>query len=96
MIFTGQLSHAELKYFYKYAEVFAYPSGYESFGNPLFEAWAAGVPVVCANVHSFPEMTQNGKCAVMVNPRNVDELAGALYRVITDSDLKKHLIEAGK
>jgi len=96
VIFTGQLSHAELKYFYKYAEVFAYPSGYESFGNPLFEAWAAGVPVVCANVHSFPEMTQNGKCAVMVNPRNVDELAGALYRVITDSDLKKHLIEAGK
>jgi glycosyltransferase involved in cell wall biosynthesis len=51
---------------------------------------------VCANVHSFPEMTQNGKCAVMVNPRNVDELADALYRVLKDSNLKKHLIEAGK
>ncbi|MFN3345062.1 MAG: glycosyltransferase family 4 protein [Chloroherpetonaceae bacterium] len=96
VIFAGLVPHQELKYLYKYAEVFAYPSSYESFGNPLFEAWAAGVPVVCANVHSFPEMTENGKCAVMVNPLNVDEITDALHRVLTDSTLKQKLIEAGR
>lgn len=95
VIFTGQLSHSELKYFYKYCEVFAYPSGYESFGNPLFEAWAAGVPVVCSKVHSFPEMTLGGQCALMVNPTNIDELADALYRVLTTPSLKQRLVEAG-
>lgn len=96
VIFAGLVPHQELKYLYKYAEAFAYPSSYESFGNPLFEAWAAGVPVVCANVHSFPEMTENGKCAVMINPLNVDEMTDALHRVLTDSTLKQKLIEAGK
>ncbi|MFN3560801.1 MAG: glycosyltransferase family 4 protein [Chloroherpetonaceae bacterium] len=96
VIFAGLVPHQELKYLYKYAEVFAYPSSYESFGNPLFEAWAAGVPVVCANVHSFPEMTENGKCAVMINPLNVDEMTDALHRVLTDSTLKQKLIEAGR
>ncbi|MCS7013662.1 MAG: glycosyltransferase family 4 protein [Chloroherpetonaceae bacterium] len=96
VIFTGQLSHSELKYFYRYCAVFAYPSGYESFGNPLFEAWAAGAPVVCSNVHSFPEMTLGGHCALMVNPYNVDELADALYRVITHPSLRQSLVEAGK
>ncbi len=96
VIFAGLVPHQELKYLYKHAEAFAYPSSYESFGNPLFEAWAAGVPVVCANVHSFPEMTENGKCAVMVNPLNVDEMTDALHRVMTDSTLRQKLIEAGR
>ncbi len=95
VLFTGFLPHEELKYLYKYAEVFAYPSGYESFGNPLFEAWAAGVPVVCANVHSFPEMTENGKCALMVNPLNVDDLTDALHKAIIDDSTRKRLIDAG-
>ncbi|NTW48666.1 MAG: glycosyltransferase family 4 protein [Chlorobiales bacterium] len=95
VLFTGLVPHNELKYLYKYAEVFAYPSSYESFGNPLFEAWASGVPIVCANVHSFPEMTQNGKCAVMVNPKDVDELNSALDRVLSDQDLRKKLIQNG-
>ncbi|MGQ9804975.1 MAG: glycosyltransferase family 4 protein [Chlorobiales bacterium] len=96
VIFAGLVPHQELKYLYKYAEVFAYPSSYESFGNPLFEAWAAGVPVVCANVHSFPEMTENGKCAVMINPLDVTEMTESLHRVLTDSALREKLIEAGR
>lgn len=95
VIFAGLVPHQELKYFYKCCEVFAYPSGYESFGNPLFEAWAAGAPVVCANAHSFPEMTENGKCAVMINPLDVEELTSALHRVLTDSALRARLIQAG-
>lgn len=96
VIFAGLVPHQELKYLYKHAEVFAYPSSYESFGNPLFEAWAAGVPVVCANVHSFPEMTENGKCAVMINPLDVAEMTESLHRVLTDSALRAKLIEEGR
>ncbi|MDX2130217.1 MAG: glycosyltransferase family 1 protein [Chloroherpetonaceae bacterium] len=95
VIFTGQLSHSELKYLYKYARVFAYPSGYESFGNPLFEAWASGVPVVSANVHSFPEMTENGACALMMNPRDVDAIFNALYEASTNEATRQRLIENG-
>ncbi|MBC8042990.1 MAG: glycosyltransferase family 4 protein [Rhizobacter sp.] len=95
VIFTGHLPHEELKYLYKYAALFAYPSGYESFGNPLFEAWAAGTPVVCANVHSFPEITLNGSCALMCDPTDVAALTSAMQQMLTDEALRNKFIDAG-
>jgi glycosyltransferase involved in cell wall biosynthesis len=95
VVFTGQLSHQELKYFYKYAEVFVYPSSIESFGNPLFEAWAAGVPVVCSNVHAFPEMTLDGTCALMVNPLDPEAIAEAVAKIATDERFRNNIVVRG-
>ncbi len=90
----GFLDHNKLKYLYQNCSVFVFPSSYESFGNPLFEAMAAGVPIVCSNVHSFPEMA--GEAAVLVDPLRVDELAEGIRRVLNDTDLSRRLIGAGK
>ncbi|MBU0676661.1 MAG: glycosyltransferase family 4 protein [Verrucomicrobia bacterium] len=74
---------------YQQANVLAFPSSYEGFGLPVLEAMACGLPVVCSNVSSIPEVT--GDAAVMVNPSNVDELAKALTRVLTDADHARNL-----
>jgi len=76
------------------ARVFAYPSLYEGFGLPPLEAMAAGVPVVATSAGSLPEVV--GDAAVLVPPGDVDELAAALGRVLTDDGLRAALAERGR
>ncbi len=94
VVMAGYLDHHELKYLYQRCDVFAFPSSYESFGNPLFEAMAAGVPIVSSNVHSFPEMA--GDAALFVNPLDTQALSDGLYRCITDEALRAELVAAGR
>ena len=72
------------------AAAFAYPSMYEGFGFPPLEAMAAGVPVVAAAAGALPEVL--GDAALLVDPRDVDDLSGALERVRDDNDLRARLV----
>lgn len=58
------------------ATVFAYPSIYEGFGFPPLEALTHGVPVVASTAGALPEVLDDA--AVLVDPLDVDALAGAL------------------
>ena len=93
VIFTGRVLDEELPYLYKGAGLFVYPSLYEGFGLPPLEAMASGTPVVTSNTSSLPEVA--GDAALMVSPIDVDGLAGAMFRVLSDENLRKELIEKG-
>lgn len=74
-------------------EAFVFPSLYEGFGLPPLEAMACGAPVICSNTSSLPEVV--GDAALLVNPRDVGELANAIERVITDNHLRDELRAKG-
>jgi len=74
-------------------EAFVFPSLYEGFGLPPLEAMAAGAPVICSNTSSLPEVV--GDAALLINPREVGEIANAIERVITDSALRDELRTKG-
>lgn len=93
IIFKGFVSDAELSGYYRRARLVAYPSLYEGFGLPPLEAMASGVPVVTSSSSSIPEVV--GHAAVLVNPRDCQQLTRSLYRVLTDDDLCKEMIAAG-
>ena len=93
IIFTGQISREELSEIYRNAEVFVLPSFYEGFGLTILEAMAEGIPVIASNVSSIPEVV--GDAGVLVNPYKVDEIAEAIYKIITDNDLRNKLIQKG-
>lgn len=76
ILVTGYLSEAELAGWYARASIFAFPSIDEGFGMPVLEAMAAGVPVVAGNRSALPEVC--GDAAILVNPLDEAELAGAL------------------
>ncbi len=46
---TGYLQHSELAWLYQNSDAFVFPSHTESFGQPLVEAMAAGLPVVASD-----------------------------------------------
>ncbi len=90
---TGPLTDADLPALYSGADLFVFPSLYEGFGLPPLEAMACGTPVVCSSAASLPEVV--GDAAVMVDPHDVEGLAEAMYRVLTDADLREELRARG-
>lgn len=75
------------------ASVVAYPSVYEGFGLVPLEAMAAGVPVVTTRTGAIPEVV--GDAAMLVEVGDVDGLADALARTLTDAELRSRLVAAG-
>ncbi len=89
----GYVSDKELTLLYNIADLFIYPSLYEGFGLPILEAQACGCPVITSNVSSMPEVAGDG--AILVDPYNVEEIACAANKVISDKNISDNLIQKG-
>jgi glycosyltransferase involved in cell wall biosynthesis len=93
VIFTGYLPQEDLPLLMNAAAAFVFPSLYEGFGLPVLEAMACGTPVITSNISSLPEVA--GDAALLVDPRRVEDLAGAMERVLEDGTLRRDLSRAG-
>ncbi len=87
--FIPNVDDHDLPALYSGASVFIFPSLYEGFGLPPLEAMACGAPVVCSNAASLPEVV--GDAALLVNPRDVNDIATAIQRVLADVTLRDEL-----
>ena len=88
---VGSVSKEDLRLLYSFAVVFVYPSHYEGFGLPVLEAMACGVPVITSNTSALPEVV--GEAAVLVNPKDDEELARAIDQLLGDS-ARRQLLRA--
>ncbi|MDX6597294.1 MAG: hypothetical protein QOE87_1181 [Gaiellales bacterium] len=77
-------------------DVFASPSGYESFGLTFVEAWAAGLAVVGCRSGAVPTVVEHGRDGLLVGYKTVPELAGALVELLDDEPFRRGLAEAGR
>jgi glycosyltransferase involved in cell wall biosynthesis len=89
----GVVPTATLPGLYAGAQLFLYPSFAEGFGLPPLEAMASGAPVVASNRTSLPEVL--GDAALLVDPKQIDEIAGAADSILQDCELRQTLIERG-
>ena len=92
--FVGFVTPQQLKAIYSLATAMVFPSRFEGLGLPIFEAFHAGLPVVCSNSTVLPEVV--GDAALLFNPDSVQELASQLSRLLESVALRKNLIERGK
>jgi glycosyltransferase involved in cell wall biosynthesis len=90
---AGYVSPEELERLYARAAIFAFPSLDEGFGIPVLEAMAHGVPAITSNCSALPEVA--GGAALLVDPKNVDEIAAALLELAANSERRDWLKNAG-
>jgi glycosyltransferase involved in cell wall biosynthesis len=92
--FAGWVEDEDLDGLYRAATCLAFPSLAEGFGLPVLEAMLRGLPVVCSNASSLPEVA--GEAALLVDPTDTDALRNALERVLAEPELRTRLAAAGK
>jgi len=90
---TGVLAGPALDQLYARGDIFVYPSVVESFGHPLLEAMAVGLPIVAADVPINRELC--GDAAVYFAPFDHTECARAIDKVMADPQLRDHLVQHG-
>lgn len=83
--FLGSVQASQVTELYQRADVFVFPSVVETFGNPLLEAMASGLPVVCSNISAMPEVA--GEAALYAEAGNAVQFAEAIARLFEDRDL---------
>ncbi len=89
----GYIPELELKTIYQEALAFIFPSLYEGFGLPIFEAMACGVPVLASKIEPFIEIGE--KEILFFNQNKIQEITEKMDLIIQDKELRFHLIKAG-
>jgi glycosyltransferase involved in cell wall biosynthesis len=94
VVLPGYISDEDLLQLYCLTSVCCFLSLYEGFGLPPLEAMAAGVPVVCSNTSSLPEVV--GNAAALVAPHDAALAAKTILRVLDDAAYAGFLSECGR
>ena len=89
----GYIVNSDLPYVYSGAFAFLYTSLRESFGIPLLEAMACGIPVVTSNTSSMPEIA--GEDAILINPESADDICEQLLRLENDKAFYEQQVKVG-
>jgi len=91
--FLDYLPYSQLPDVIRGAIALVFPSLWEGFGLPVLEAMGCGTPVITSNCSSLPEVA--GDAAILIDPRNVNEIADAMSQVARNSQLRSQLREQG-
>jgi len=93
VIFLGRQPIEDLAKITGSAMAMTYVSYFEGFGVPIIESMKSGVPVITSSVTSMPEVS--GDAAILVDPFDVNSIAGAMLRINKDYDMVKTLTSKG-
>ncbi|MBU1287562.1 MAG: glycosyltransferase [Alphaproteobacteria bacterium] len=77
-------------------DVVAFPSRYEPFGTVTVDAWAGSRPLVAADAVGPAAYVKDGVNGLLIPKNDVDALADALRKVVTDKDLAAKLVAGGR
>jgi glycosyltransferase involved in cell wall biosynthesis len=90
---AGLMDGRPLSTAYASADIFAFPSATETFGNSLLEAMGSGLPSLVAAAGGVLEFSQHGGNAWLVEPNSVAAIAEGLNRLLHDAGLRRRLAE---
>lgn len=89
--------HEDVAALHAAADLFAFPSMFEGFGNALAEALHAGLPVIASDLEVIRnDMTNGQPAALLCPPGDAGALANALERLISDTPARETLRRAAR
>jgi glycosyltransferase involved in cell wall biosynthesis len=94
---TGYAAPADLPDVYARAGALALVSAYEPFGVTVREAAAAGLPLICTRTAGAAgDLAVEGENALLVDPGDRAQIAGALRRLVRDAPLRRRLADGSR
>ncbi|MEM6934579.1 MAG: glycosyltransferase [Pseudomonadota bacterium] len=94
--FTGYQSQGEVAQHLAQTDIFVLPSFAEGVPVVLMEAMASRVPVVATRVAGVPELVTDGESGFVVPPGDTESLVARLDLLLSDSDLRLRMGDAGR
>jgi glycosyltransferase involved in cell wall biosynthesis len=91
--FPGFVSPLELHGLYELARGLVFPSLFEGWGLPVCEAFSTGLPVASSTATSLPDLV--GDAGLLFDPSDPSDIADAIARLWTDSELRSTLAARG-
>jgi glycosyltransferase involved in cell wall biosynthesis len=88
--------HADIRPFYEAMDLFVLSSLREGLPNVVLEAMAMEVPVAATRIAGVPRVIEDGCNGLLINPGSVEELTGAIARLIREGDLRGRLATQGR
>ena len=93
----GRTANEEICSHYARAGIFVFPSlWHEPFGIPVIEAMAAGLPVVATRAGALPEVVVDGETGILVERGDIEGLAAAIGKLLSDPHLRERMGAAGR
>lgn len=90
----SQVKDKDLEALYSGCHGLLFPSLYEGFGLPILEAMRCEVPVLTSNQSACVETA--GDAAMLVDPKNIDEMTAAIDSLASETPLRLELIQKGR
>lgn len=90
--YHGIVPYHKIETFHQEADIYVCLSSCETFGMVLLEGMASGLPVVCSDRSTLPEIA--GDSCKMVDPENVEEVRSAIVDLVKSLELRTQLANA--
>lgn len=89
VIFTGEQEN--LPDYYSIFDIFVFPSHWEGMPYVLLEAMASRLPIICSGLMNLLEVIKPEHSALVINPKNMDDLFEKISALYHSSDIREEL-----
>lgn len=93
--YVGRKVGKEKEAFFKQADVFVFPTYYETFGLVNLEAMEYKLPVISTNEGGIPDMVKDGENGLICEKQNPYSLADCIAKLLDDEELRVKMGNAG-
>lgn len=100
--FPGSIDRSEVPAYFHLCDIFTLPAVFDPQGNVdgcpnvILEAMACGKPVVASGISGIPVVVRDGETGILVEEKNVSQLAEALVKLLMDKPKREQLGWAGQ
>jgi len=99
---VGTLAHEQVLAYYRRSDLFvlgceqAANGDRDGIPNVFVESLAMGLPVVSTRLSAIPELIETGRTGLLVEPGNDEAMAKSILELLTDNQLRAHVMASGK
>lgn len=87
VMWMGWIEYGQLGAYFRYADIFVFPTLEDVWGMVVLEAMVFGKPILCSKWAGSSEMVIEGENGYLFDPHAPEELARVMYRFIENPEL---------